>query len=95
MAKYIYHHAMKDHIENWLAFLTGVGGGGFTVTMLSINLQTIEGLMYFLFSSLFAGCLGYLGKKAGELIWNKLTKPKKDEKIHSSDATREWNGDFE
>lgn len=97
MVKNIYHHAMKDHIENWLGAITGLGGGGFAVTMLSINLQTIEGLIYFLLSSFFAGLFGYMAKKIGELLWNKITKPKKlkDEKVHSGDASREWDGNFE
>lgn len=95
MGNKLYYTPMKDHIENWIGVVTGLGGGGFTVTMLSVNLQTVEGIVYFLLSAFFAGLVGFLAKKVGELFWNKLTKPKKDEGIYQIDSTRERDGDFE
>lgn len=95
MLNKVYHSAMKDTIENWWGVITGLGSGGLTVTLLSINLNTLEGMIYFLLSSAFGGLIGYLGKKTGELIWNKLTKPKKNERIHQVDPPRQRDGDFE
>lgn len=94
MAHKIYHSMMKDHLENWFAALCGTTGGGVATTLLSINLQSIEGVLYFVLSSFFAGLVGYLAKKVGELFWNKITT-KKNEDIYQVGPDGERNGDFE
>lgn len=88
---------MKDHIENWIGFISGTTGGGLSVTLLSIDLSRLEGVIYFMLSSLFAGLVGIIGKKTGELLWNKfINKSKKtNETIHSINTERERDGDIE
>lgn len=94
MVDKLYHSAMNKRLDDWIGALCGTTGGGIMTTLLSINLQTATGVVYFLLSSFFAGLLGYLARKIGELFWNKITT-KKNEIIHQVDPDGERNGDFE
>lgn len=97
MVNKIYHSAMKNQIDNLIGFMSGTAGGGIATTLLSIDLSKVEGILYFVLSSGFAGMVGYIGKKTGELLWTKLTiKTKKsNETIHQVDADGKRDGSFE
>lgn len=88
MINKLYHSPMKERLDTWLTIVFGLFCGGGSSTILHINIEKIEGLAYFFLSTFFAGIVGYLAKKVGELIWSKLTKRYKNERVHKINPTR-------
>lgn len=65
---------IKYHLENWWSSLCGIGVGGITTTLLSINLQQIFGVLSYVVLAFVGGFVGFVAKKVAEICWNKVFK---------------------
>lgn len=76
---------MKERITDLVCGIGGVGGGGIATTLLSINLKTIEGFIYFVLTSFIGGLVGYTAKKVADFFYQKITKTKTSTQNEGSD----------